>query len=91
MVNQILFYKVTEKFGEFSNFYPSPIILVNENWLTVEHFFQANKFEDFKIWDKIKGIESPMDAAKEGRNRTNMIRPDWEKCERHNHVQSGKG
>ena len=73
----IKFYKVNEAYGIFSNFSPSPIILTSEIWPTVEHFFQASKFLDFNIKDKIKAIDSPMDAAKEGRNRSNILRDDW--------------
>lgn len=74
----IKFYRVNDPYGIFSNFSPSVIILKAEIWPTVEHFFQANKFLDFNIRDKIKAIESPMDAAKEGRNRNNLLRDDWE-------------
>ena len=31
-----------------------------------------------KIQEKIRQIASPMDAALEGRNRQNPLRPDWE-------------
>lgn len=78
MANEIKFYKVGDKYGEFSNFYPSPLVLFNEVWPTVEHFFQASKFHDFGVWDRIKVMKSPMDAAKEGRSRANILRDDWE-------------
>jgi len=74
----IKFYKVNDSYGIFSNFSPSPIILVSQIWPTVEHFFQASKFHDIAVVDKILAIKSPMDAAKEGRNRNNKLRPDWE-------------
>ena len=74
----IQFYKVNDPFGYFSNFAPYPIVLVNEVWPTVEHYFQANKFDDFKVWDVIKYIKSPMEAAKEGRDRKYKLKSDWE-------------
>jgi N-glycosidase YbiA len=74
----IKFYKVNEPYGIFSNFSPSKIILTSEIWPTVEHFFQASKFLDFNTRDRIIAMESPMDAAKEGRNRSNILRDDWE-------------
>ncbi|WP_461451243.1 NADAR family protein [Mucilaginibacter sp.] len=75
---EIKFYKVEEPYGVFSNFSPSPIILTSEIWPTAEHFFQANKFLNFEVRDRIKAMKSPMDAAKEGRNRNNILRDDWE-------------
>ena len=77
-MNIIKFYRVDEPFGFFSNFAPYPIFLENEFWKTAEHFFQASKFTDLNLRLKIKEIESPMKAAKEGRNPKNIIRTDWE-------------
>ena len=74
----IKFYKVNDTYGIFSNFSPSAIVLTSEIWPTVEHFFQASKFLNFGTKDRIKAMESPMDAAKEGRNRDNILRDDWE-------------
>ncbi len=74
----IQFYKVNDPFGEFSNFKPSPILIEGEIWSTVEHYFQASKFDDFHVRDRIKLLESPMDAAKEGRNRNNKLKEQWE-------------
>lgn len=48
MNNKIFFYTDTEKFGQFSNFYPSPIPLKIGNEIvmceTVENAYQASKF-----------------------------------------------
>ncbi|MGZ3758109.1 MAG: NADAR family protein [Mucilaginibacter sp.] len=77
-MKEIKFYKVSDLYGEFSNFSAFPIIIAAEVWPTVEHYFQATKFGDFNLQDKIRAMASPMDAAKEGRNRNNIIRDDWE-------------
>jgi len=74
----IQFYKVNDPYGEFSNFASSPIVLESQVWPTVEHYFQASKFEDFRIGDMIRSMKSPMDAAKEGRNRANKLKSNWE-------------
>ena len=37
----IYFYHLNEPFGEFSNFYSSPIKLDGYTWPTTEHYFQA--------------------------------------------------
>ena len=40
----ILFYRVSEPYGEFSNFSPYPLEINGRRWPTAEHFFQAQKF-----------------------------------------------
>ena len=75
-MNTIYFYRVDDLFGEFSNFRSSPILIASEIWPTVEHYFQANKFDDFNLRDKIRGISSPIEAAKEVRSHKNKIRSD---------------
>ncbi len=77
-MNEIKFYKVNEPYGFFSNFSPHPIFVDGEVWQTVEHFFQASKFEDVEIINKIKVLDSPMTAAIEGRNRSNKIKSNWD-------------
>lgn len=77
-MDTIEFYKVSEPFGFLSNFAPYRIFVDNEFWNTVEHYFQANKFENEATRLKIKNMDSPMDVANEGRNRNNILRVDWE-------------
>ncbi|MES2788020.1 MAG: NADAR family protein [Planctomycetota bacterium] len=72
------FYSVSDEFGEFSNFYAFPIQLDGEHWPTSEHYFQAQKFEDEAYRQKIRQTESPMIAARLGRDRKQKLRPDWE-------------
>lgn len=61
-----------------SNFAPYSFSDGNKIWPTSEHYFQAQKFLFPEIQEKIRLLESPMDAALEGRNRQNPLRPDWE-------------
>ena len=77
-MTKIKFYKVDGTYGFLSNFAPYPIFINGERWHTVEHFFQANKFEDKTLQEKIRSLDSPMKAAIEGRNRQNKIRADWD-------------
>lgn len=74
----ILFYRTGDDFGIFSNFYSRGICVQGKYWPTVEHYFQAQKFRDELVKEKIRSFSSPMDAAKEGRNRNNKLREDWE-------------
>lgn len=78
MVQKIFFYKVNDLYGVFSNFYKCGFFVDSVYWPTVEHFFQAQKFHDVNLKNKIRNFLSPMDAAKEGRDRSNPLRSDWE-------------
>ena len=77
-VKEIKFYKVNDDYGFMSNFAPYPFSDGSKIWLTSEHYFQAQKFLVPQIQEKIRQIASPIDAALEGRNRQNPLRPDWE-------------
>lgn len=74
----ILFYKVSEPFGDFSNFSPYPVTLNGRVWPTVEHYFQAQKFAGTEHEDAIRSAKSPMIAARMGRDRSKALRTDWE-------------
>lgn len=78
-MKKILFYKVRDPYGEFSNF-SSFGFIDDENiyWSTSEHYFQAKKFESQVLQERIRKMVYPMDAAIEGRNRSNPLRDDWE-------------
>ena len=77
-MKEIKFYKVNDDYGFMSNFAPYPFSDGAKIWPTSEHYFQAKKFLVPQIQEKIRQIASPMDAALEGRNRQNPLRPDWE-------------
>lgn len=77
-MSSILFYRVNEAYGEFSNFAPFPIILKGKTWPTSEHYFQAQKFPGTASEEEIRNEPSPMVAARMGRSRSRPLRPDWE-------------
>lgn len=77
----IYFYKVHEPYGCFSNFSPHGIDFQGTYWSTVEHYYQAQKFvgtADAAIIPVIHAASTPEQAAALGRDRTRMVRPDWE-------------
>lgn len=74
----IHFYSVSDEFGQFSNFAPYPIRLDGQQWPTSEHYFQAQKFADEAYRQKIRKTESPMQAARLGRDRKQTLRRDWD-------------
>lgn len=75
----IYFYKVNDEYGYFSNFAPFPFVLEDKIWITSEHYFQAHKFTDNEYKEKIRLSDSPMEAAKLGRNHDIPLRNDWER------------
>ncbi|MDX2092821.1 MAG: NADAR family protein [Kofleriaceae bacterium] len=74
----INFYSVTAEYGELSNFAPYPITLKGKRWPTSEHFFQAQKFASASDQEEIRNANSPMIAARMGRDRKRKLRRDWE-------------
>ena len=78
MPRVIKFYLVDRPYGEFSNFAAFPIELDGKIWPTSEHYFQAQKFVGTSHEEEIRIVESPMKAAKMGRDRKRPLRSDWE-------------
>lgn len=74
----IYFYTQTQPYSEFSNFSPHGVELDGRWWPTVEHYFQAQKFEDAAYRERIRNARSPKDAAQLGRSRAVALRADWE-------------
>src|SRR5690606_34828523 len=74
----IRFYSAGDEYGEFSNFAPYPITLAGKRWPTSEHYFQAQKFDDPKQREKIRKANTPMIAARLGRDRSAKLRGNWE-------------
>ena len=74
----ILFYKVNDNYGCFSNFSKHTFELENKEWATSEIYFQAKKFEGTEYEEKIRNMTNSLEAAKFGRNRELPLRKDWE-------------
>ena len=73
----IKFYGHHNDYGWMSNFHQSHFKLDGYTWPTVEHFFQASKFEGTDLYHKIRKAKTPGEAKKLGQSRG--LRPDWEK------------
>ena len=74
----IRFYSVSDEYGCYSNFHPSPIRLDGKTWPTTEHYFQAQKFRDSARQEAIRRAKSPMIAKRMGNSRKMKLRRDWE-------------
>ena len=75
----IFFYKISDEYGEFSNFSHYGFELDGKWWMTSEHYFQAQKFKGTQYEERIRLLDNPMKAAQLGRNRDLPLREDWEK------------
>lgn len=84
-VEVIKFYRPGDKYGEFSNFYPSEIVINERKYATVEHYFQSQKYKNkiittnnkiIHLDEFIRKLSTPYLAFKHGRMYD--IRDDWE-------------
>ncbi len=79
MSEVLKFYRLTEPFGEFSNFSPHGFEENGQKWPTVEHYFQAMKFPaDPEYQERIRTTPSPMVIKRLGQTRKVRLREDWE-------------
>jgi len=81
----IYFYKVENPYGYLSNFSPHGIYIDGADWPTVEHYYQAQKYvgsPNQSVIPSIAGAPTPKAAAAIGRDRTLILRPDWEEVKR---------
>jgi ribA/ribD-fused uncharacterized protein len=74
----LYFYTTGEPFGEFSKFSPHGVKIDGHYWPTVEHYFQARKFEDAAYRKKIRAARDPKRAVDLGWSRSVPLRGDWE-------------
>lgn len=78
MSTKIVFCRVDDPYGYFSNFSPHPIFLDETTWPTVEHYFQSQKFTDGKYRSQIQMAKSPMMAVELGCSGAQPIRGEWD-------------
>jgi ribA/ribD-fused uncharacterized protein len=78
---EIKFYNLNERYGEFSNFAKDyPIMIDGKRWPTTEHYYQAQKFPgNPEYQDAIRAAPEPRDALVMGNARQNEMRKDWHK------------
>jgi ribA/ribD-fused uncharacterized protein len=74
----IYFYTKLDEYGDFSNFSKHGVEMNNVWWPTVEHYFQAQKFEAEEHREAIRNAHNSKQAAELGRSRKVPIRKDWE-------------
>jgi ribA/ribD-fused uncharacterized protein len=65
---------VNEELGTFSK---HGFFLEDREWPSVEHYYQASKFENESDREKIRQARHPREARKMGRSRSRKRRPGW--------------
>lgn len=77
-MSPIHFYHSDQTWGEFSNFSQHAIYLQNKIWRTTEHFYQAQKFSEPALQERVRSASSPM-LAKEVANQleSDHLQPNW--------------
>ena len=75
----IEFSSKTPTFKEFSNFHKAKFLLDGKEWPTVEHYFQAQKFQSSPEYQEtIRAAKEPVKAKTLGSSREHPIRNDWD-------------
>ncbi len=77
-MTEIKFYRLSEPYGEFSNFYKRSIRAEGKIWPSSEHYYQAQKFLDEINQEDVRLCPLPKDAANMGRDRSRPMRTDWD-------------
>lgn len=72
----ICFHSKSAEFSWLSNFFRAPIRMNEQEYLTVEHWFQSQKFSDGLLQENIRMTPSPAMAKKLGRTRHPSFRSD---------------
>lgn len=74
------FYGYKNHNGQLSNFWPVTILVGQEKYSSVEHFYQAQKYDvtNPKRAALIRSAKTASEAAKLGRDKAYKPRPDWE-------------
>ncbi len=78
MTETIYFYTKNDPYFELSNFSSRGIEVDGHYWPTIEHYFQAAKFEGTEQYEKIKNAHNPKQAKELGQSRAIPIRRDWD-------------
>ncbi len=79
----IYFYTRTDEYGDFCNFSWHGFELDGKYWRTVEHYFQAQKFEGTDHEETVRRARTPGDAKGLGRSKSISLRSDWESVKDH--------
>lgn len=77
-MERIEFFKLAGPMGFCSNFSRHKVRYFGKVWMTSEHAYQAMKFLDPELQNRIHAQDTPRKAADIGRDKSLPMRPDWE-------------
>lgn len=80
MAKEILFFNRDDKYYQFSNFAGFGFELNGCYWKTMEHYFQAMKFEGTSHFETILNCGSPKQAKDLGQSRAFPIQNNWDQA-----------
>ncbi len=78
LIKTIRFREINEDFGFLSNFYYATIRLKGKDWITNEHYYQAQKFAGTPYEEEIRLESAPRYAKWAGQSTKHKLRADWE-------------
>jgi N-glycosidase YbiA len=77
---EIKFFQNNSPYYFLSNYYSSPIVIDGVKWLSVEHYFQAQKFnqpESIEYYNLLLNADSPQKAKNLGTQKPNDRGSNW--------------
>lgn len=78
----IYFYKQYGELGYLANYSEHGFELYGKYWPTVEHFYQAQKFDDEQLKEKIRLSPTAKMASQIGRDKNNKLKDNWSEIKR---------
>ena len=67
----------SDPLNDFGTFSRHSLFLDGQEWPSVEHYYQAMKFDDAQYRERIRQADHPRKARKLGRSRWKKRRKDW--------------